>query len=308
MRAVAITHHDAFRHYRLRNEYEVGEDCIVAKEYIYAQYESECRRLNLKPKDPNTFGKIVTRVFPHVFTRRLGPIHNQVTHYSGIGPKELLKQKISEAAIRPMRIRRKPRSRDNQLTQQPAAPAEVLQAGTVPTPSFFPSGCTEGLSPPLHQAQHQRLPHPQLSLPHNNRPLFHTQHVVQRRQQWAIFPCSTQPCYKRKHDQISSGPSCCAILETTTMSTMSSFWPACIRAPPAEASEPNSVPFRPQHNVPVKMQEDALIQQEEPAYPINSAPTSKPFFASNNYHCLQNKDGYLQTAKKPRTECEERKT
>jgi len=198
-----------------------------------------------------------------------------------------------------MRIRRKPRSRDNQLTQQPAAPTEVLQAGTVPTPSLFPSGCTEGLSPPLHQAQQQLLPHPQLSLPHTNRPLIHTQHVVQ---QWAIFPCSTQPCYKRKHDQISSGgPSCCTILETTTMS---SFWQACT---PAEVSEPNSVPFRPQHNVPVKMPEHALIRQE-PAYPINSAPTSKPFFASNNYYCLQNKDGYLQTAKKPRTECEERKT
>lgn len=42
----------------------------------------------MRPKDPNTFGKMVLRVFPMAFTRRLGPLARQVAHYSGIAPKD----------------------------------------------------------------------------------------------------------------------------------------------------------------------------------------------------------------------------
>jgi len=58
----------------------------IKKADLYADYEQFCEGCRLRPKDPNTFGKYVLRVFPSAYPSRLGSIldGSQAHCYSGI--------------------------------------------------------------------------------------------------------------------------------------------------------------------------------------------------------------------------------
>jgi len=58
----------------------------LKKAEMYAEYESFCKEHRMKPKDPNTFGKYVLRIFPTAYPSRLGSIldGSQAHCYSGL--------------------------------------------------------------------------------------------------------------------------------------------------------------------------------------------------------------------------------
>jgi len=58
----------------------------LKKAEMYGEYERFCKECRMKPKDPNTFGKYVLRVFPTAYPSRLGSIldGSQAHCYSGI--------------------------------------------------------------------------------------------------------------------------------------------------------------------------------------------------------------------------------
>jgi len=58
----------------------------LKKAEMYGDYEAFCKECRMKPKDPNTFGKYVLRIFPTAYPSRLGSIldGSQAHCYSGI--------------------------------------------------------------------------------------------------------------------------------------------------------------------------------------------------------------------------------
>jgi len=82
----------------------------LKKAEMYGEYEAFCKECRMKPKDPNTFGKYVLRIFPTAYPSRLGSIldGSQAHCYSGI-------------------------SRIQRLQERSAAPAVAMQTPALPT-------------------------------------------------------------------------------------------------------------------------------------------------------------------------------
>ena len=72
--------------YRLQANFLEDIHGSVKKTDLYEEYEAFCKMYRQKPKDPNTFGKYVLRIFPSAYPSRLGSVldGSQAHCYSGI--------------------------------------------------------------------------------------------------------------------------------------------------------------------------------------------------------------------------------
>lgn len=73
----------------LKSAFQEDMHGAVKKADLYSEYEAFCKQCRIKPKDPNTFGKYVLRVFPSAYPSRLGSIldGSQAHCYSGISKR-----------------------------------------------------------------------------------------------------------------------------------------------------------------------------------------------------------------------------
>jgi hypothetical protein len=56
----------------LTRNFEIAEDCHIAREVIFQQYGDACESAGISPMNAASFGKVIRSVFSAIATRRLG--------------------------------------------------------------------------------------------------------------------------------------------------------------------------------------------------------------------------------------------